>query len=252
MFKDPKKRQIIIYLPPERWGSVHTGPGAGTAASREKKGTESIYKTLLNFEGVLALVKPVAPPAVVAPPPVVQPVVAPQEPPKPVAPPMIVLSSPSAAGPNQAVEWNESPLVIRGVAMDSTGIPVVTIQGSPANMRPKSEQAAEFWSDALPLQPGNNRIQITASNAAHAEANLVVLVHFTPKPAPMNPRALDKKEIIALLQGGVPAARITDLVKERGIKFSPSGDDLNEIRAAGGSDEIIEAVQQAAAHGSHP
>ena len=63
----------------------------------------------------------------------------------------------------------------------------------------------------------------------------------------MNPRALDRQEIIGLLQGGVPSARIVDLIKERGIKFSPSADDLNAIRAAGGTDDLIEAIQQAAA-----
>jgi hypothetical protein len=37
-----------------------------------------------------------------------------------------------------------------------------------------------------------------------------------------------------------------DLIKDRGIKFSPSADDLNEIRGAGGTDELIQALQQAA------
>jgi hypothetical protein len=44
----------------------------------------------------------------------------------------------------------------------------------------------------------------------------------------------------------VSSARIVELVKERGIKFRPTADDLNVIRAEGGSDELIEAIQKAA------
>ena len=64
----------------------------------------------------------------------------------------------------------------------------------------------------------------------------------------MNPKALDKAEIISLLSGQVPSARVAEIVKEQGIKFSPAADDLNEIRAAGGTDELILAIQKATAH----
>ncbi len=244
-FRRDKRRFNIFYLPQERWGTIHSGPGTMAAASRGSLGTGSMYQAIKNFDRVLALVKPPAPPPV-AP----QPYVSPPPEPKPAAPPAppaIVLASPSGAGANQVVETDESPLVIRGVAMDSTGIPVVSINGSPANMRPQNAQAADFWSDPLTLQPGGNRIEITATNSAHAEAKLVFIAHYTPKAAPPNPRALDKQDIISLLQGGVPNARVAEIVKERGLKFSPSADDLNDIRAAGGSDELIQAVQQAAA-----
>jgi len=52
--------------------------------------------------------------------------------------------------------------------------------------------------------------------------------------------------IISLLVGAVPPPRIVAIVKERGIKFAPTMDDLNEIRAAGGNDELLQALQQAA------
>jgi hypothetical protein len=249
-FKSPKKRQILIYLPQDRWGSVHSGPGMSSAASRESLGTSSIYKTFLNYDGVLALVKPPLPP--LPPAPVIAKPVATPRPPKPAAPPSpptIVLSSPPGAEPNQILEVQDPTLVIRGVTMDSTGIPVVNINGSPANMRPQTLQAAEFWSDPLPLQAGTNYIQVVASNSAHVEAKLELTVHYTPKQAPPNPRALDRQEIITLLQGGVPAGHIADLIRERGLKFSPSADDLEAIRAAGGTDEVIEAIQKAATSG---
>jgi hypothetical protein len=246
-FKAPKKGEILIYLPQDRWGSVHSGPGMGSAANRESLGTSSIYKTLMNFDGVLALVKPPAPP----PAPVIAEPVAPAPPPQPVAPPSppaIVLSSPPGAGENHALEWEESRVVIRGVAMDSTGIPVMRINGSPAYMRPQTTRAAEFWSDPLPLQAGSNHIQIVASNSAHVDAILDLTVDYKPKTAPVNPRALDKEGIISLLQGGVPVAHVAELVKDRGIKFTPTSGDLSDIRAAGGSDELIQAIQQPAPH----
>jgi hypothetical protein len=238
-----KNKQMIFYLPQSQWGTVHGGPGVVRAAERGSHVTGSIYEAIRHFDRALALVKPPAPPAVVA-----QPVATPPPEPKPAMPPVaptIVLSAPSGAGANQVIELKESPLVIRGVAMDTTGIPVVSINGALANMRPQNAQAAEFWTDPLPLQSGGNRIQIVASNSAHVEAHLVFIVHYTPKPPP-NPRALSKPQIISLLRGGVLATRIADLIKDRGISFMPTADDLGDIRAAGGNDEVIQAVQQAA------
>jgi hypothetical protein len=248
-FKAPKKRQLLIFLPQERWGSVHTAPGMGAAANTNSLGTSSIYKTLLNYDAVLAMVKPPPPP----PPPVVAPpvIAAPPEPKAaPPSPPAIVLSAPSGAGADQVVETDESSVVVKGVAMDRAGIPVVTINGQPVNMRPQTSQAAEFWSDPVSLQPGGNRIQVGASNAAHLESKLVFLVHYTPRAAPVqvNPRALGKQDIISLLQGGVSSSRVGEIVKDRGLKFSPTAQDLSDIRAEGGNDTVVEAIQLAAPH----
>ncbi|MFZ0959822.1 MAG: hypothetical protein WAO35_02875 [Terriglobia bacterium] len=245
-FKVSKRWQQLIYVPQDQWGQVHLAfHGLSNEASRDNMGTASIYKTLLNFDGVLALVKPPAPP----PAPAVVQTVAPEPAAKPAAPPSppaIVLSSPPGAGENRPIDSEDSTVVIRGVAMDSSGIPVVRINGSPANMRPQTTQAAEFWTDPLPLQAGTNHILIVASNSAHVEATLDLTVNYHPKVAPVNTRGLDRLDIIGLLQGGVPPARVADLVKDRGIKFSPSADDLKAIRDAGGTDELIEAIQQAA------
>jgi hypothetical protein len=205
-------------------------------------GTASIFQAIRNFDNVLAMVKPPAPvvaPVLVAPPPEPKPAA-------PASPPAIVVASPAGVGANQTVEAQQTPLVVRGVAMDSGGIPVVSINGSPANMRPQNTQAAEFWSDPLPLQPGPNSILISASNSAQVETKIAFTVHFTPKAAPVNTKSLDKTAIISLLVGAVPSSRVAGIVKERGIKFVPTADDLNEIRAAGGTDELIQAIQEAA------
>jgi hypothetical protein len=115
-------------------------------------------------------------------------------------------------------------------------------------MRPQNTQAAEFWTDPMPLQPGDNPFQISASNSAHVETTVGFKVHYTPAATPVNPKALDKAEIISLLAGAVEPPRVEEIVKERGIKFSPTADDLNEIRAAGATDELIQAIQKAAPH----
>jgi len=247
-FRSPKKKQMVFYLPQDRWGSTHTAPGVATAAVRDALGTGSIYHALQNFDDMLAMVKPPAPAAPVTPKPVTPPPPEPK-PSAPPSPPAIMLASPAGAGANKVVEVQESPLVVRGVAMDNTGIPVVSINGSPVSMRPQSAQAAEFWSDPVTLQPGDNRLEIVASNTAHVEAKLSFLVHYTPKAAPPNPRALGKQDVLSLLQGSVPSGRIAEIIQDRGIKFAPSAEDIAEIRAAGGDDELIKAIQQAAGRG---
>ena len=138
--------------------------------------------------------------------------------------------------------------------MGSGGLPMVTINGSPANMKPRSTQAVEFWSDPLALKPGENWIEIIATNAAQAEAKVRFSAHYSPPPAPIslpapppNPKALSKTEILDLLTNYVPSARVTELVKQRGVKFSPNDDDLRQIRDAGGGDDLVEALREAAA-----
>ncbi len=238
-FKTEKKRPELTYLPQDLWGTVHAGPGMSSVANRQSLGTQSIYKTLLNFDRVVALLSAAASPSSTTKPG------APGQAAKATAPPAIVLSSPPGSDESQSIEWHDATLVIRGVAMDSTGIPVVRINGMAANMRAQTAQAAEFWSDPLTLQMGNNTIQIVAANSSQLESTRVLYVNYKPGKAPLNTKGLDKQNILALLQGGVPAARIVDLVSERGIKFSPSASDLKEIRSAGGTDALIQAIQQA-------
>jgi hypothetical protein len=151
------------------------------------------------------------------------------------------------------VEVASSPLIIRGVVMDASGIPVVTINGKSVTMRPTSAQAAQFRSDPFALQPGENRFEVSAVNGAHGQAKVDFVARLTssvPKVQPAGPgnfRGLSKAEILSLLQGDVPSARVAELVKERGIKFVPTQDDLKEIRGAGGADDLIDAINRAPA-----
>jgi len=163
------------------------------------------------------------------------------------APPTIMLVEPSAAA-GQTLEVTSPTLKIRGVAMDSTGFPIVSINGTPANMKPQNAQAAEFWFDSVTLQPGENKFEIVALNRAQGQAKLAFVARYTPPAAPPapNPKALGKQDILDLLKGFVPSQRVAALVKERGVKFTPTANDLDEIRAAGGQDDLINALKQAA------
>jgi hypothetical protein len=239
-FRSSDERQEFSYLPQDRWGSVHTGPGMSSMANRESLGTSSIYKTLLNFDRVMALVNPDAG--------ITQPVAQVQAPKVGggTSPPAIVLSSPAGAVEGHPVDWQDPTIVIRGVAMDSTGIPAVKVNGMAANMRPQTAQAAEFWSDPITLQLGANSIRIVAANSARLEGKLLLTINYQPKSPEANTRGLAKSEIISLLQGGVPPAHVTDLIRQRGIKFSPTAADVSEIRSAGGTAELIQAIRQSA------
>jgi hypothetical protein len=178
--------------------------------------------------------------------------------PPPATPPTIILVEPSVASAGQTIDLKSSPLIIRGVVTDTSGIPAVNINGMPAALRPKSALAAEFFSDPIALQPGENKFEVDATNAARAAAKVTFTARYTPPPPPQpvekqqppvetNSRALDKAGILELLEGDVASERVADLVKSRGINFVPTSDDLKEIRAAGGKDDIIDAVIQAAA-----
>jgi hypothetical protein len=58
-------------------------------------------------------------------------------------------------------------------------------------------------------------------------------------------KPLARAEVLALLSGGVPADRVTSIVKERGVDFVPDDDYLTQVRASGGDDALIAALQDA-------
>ena len=176
----------------------------------------------------------------------------PVAPPPSGAAPTIVLVDPSVVDSGETVEVTTSTLTIRGVVTDPSGIPAVTINGNPTGLHPKGPQAAAFMSDPIQLNPGENAFEIVATDAAHAQARITFVARYTPSvvvPVRTTPRSngkgLTKAEILSLLQGGVPSARVTDIVGQRGIAFVPSQDDLKEIRAAGGGNNLMNGLPKA-------
>jgi tetratricopeptide (TPR) repeat protein len=65
-----------------------------------------------------------------------------------------------------------------------------------------------------------------------------------PEPA-SGKKPLNQVAVFALLVGQVPSHRVTMLVQEHGIDFEPTDDYLQEVRLAGGEDELISALKGA-------
>jgi len=171
--------------------------------------------------------------------------------------PTIVLLDPAGVSPQGTIDVATSPLTLRGVVTDPSGIPAVAINGNPTSMLPKGPQAAEFSSEPIPLHAGDNEFEIVATNAAHLQAKFSFVAHMTSPASPplqMSPRtnsiskALSQADIISLLKGGVTSARVAELVNERGITFTPTDDALKPIRAAGGSEELVASILKAKLH----
>lgn len=166
--------------------------------------------------------------------------------------PTIVLVDPSIVDSGQTVEVTNAALTIRGVVTDPSGIPAVTINANPISLRPKGPQAAAFMSDPIQLHPGENVFEIVATDAAHVQAKISFVARYTPsvvvpiRTVPeSNSRALTKAEILGLLNGGVPSVRVTEIVGERGVGFVPTEDDIKEVRAAGGGDDLVNVLMNA-------
>jgi len=259
-FQAAGKGRHLIYLPPERWGTVHTGFGMNSAGAENQAFTRGIQDTLQSFERVLAAVAPPPkpPPADMESKPVPA---APPEPAPPI-PPTIVLTQPSVGNSGDTLEVPGPTLTVRGIATDSSSLPMVTINGLPANMKLRSGQVVEFWSDPVALTPGHNVFEIVAANSAKVKSSFRFVAQLTPpppasQPAPaaistpakpepvVNPKALSKAEILELLGNYVPSARVSALVRELGIKFQPTPADLDEIAGAGGAEDLLEAIKEA-------
>jgi hypothetical protein len=166
--------------------------------------------------------------------------------------PTIVLVDPSGVNSGETVDLTTSTLTIRGVVTDPSGIPAVTINGTPVGMLPKGPQAAEFSSGPIKLHAGENEFEIVATNAARVQAKITFVARSTPsvvlsaQPVPRsNGKGLSKADILSLLKGAVPSARVTELVEQRGISFVPTDDDFKEIRAAGGGDDLVNGLTKA-------
>ena len=59
---------------------------------------------------------------------------------------------------------------------------------------------------------------------------------------------LSKADILNLLKSDTPGPQLVTLVKERGISFVPTSNDLAEIRSAGGKDDLIQALEASKPH----
>src|SRR5271169_1272172 len=81
--------------------------------------------------------------------------------------------------------------------------------------------------------------------AGASEAFLKALRAAKPPEPASAKKPLNQVQVFALLAGQVPSHRVAMLVNERGIDFEPTNDYLQEVRLAGGGDELISALKSA-------
>ena len=81
--------------------------------------------------------------------------------------------------------------------------------------------------------------------AGASEAFLKALRAAKPPEAASAKKPLNQVQIFALLAGQVTSPRVAMLLRERGIDFEPTDDYLQEVRLAGGEDELISALKNA-------
>jgi tetratricopeptide (TPR) repeat protein len=96
----------------------------------------------------------------------------------------------------------------------------------------------------IDFAPAEDFIQ-TLKAAGASEAFLKALRAAKP-PEPANARKpINQVQVFALLVGQVSSHRVSVLVQERGIDFDPTDDYLQEIRLAGGENELMSALRSA-------
>jgi len=81
--------------------------------------------------------------------------------------------------------------------------------------------------------------------AGASEAFLNALRTAKPPEPARAKKPLNQVQVFALLAGGVPSHQVTMLVQERGIDFEPTDDYFQEVRLAGGEDELVSALKSA-------
>ena len=96
----------------------------------------------------------------------------------------------------------------------------------------------------IDFAPSEDFIQ-TLKAAGASEAFLNALRAAKPPEPASAKKPLNQVQVFALLAGQVPSNRVTMLVQERGIDFEPTDDYLQEVRSAGGEDELISALKTA-------
>lgn len=126
-----------------------------------------------------------------------------------------------------------------GLAHNDAGDFAKRVNEALAQVPPSKPQGASS-SESVP------RTSSTAPSPPPAPSENAAKPADAGKPAPAvasNSRALSKADILDLLKGEVTSARVTVLIKERNISFTPTEDDYKELRAAGGGDDLISVLK---------
>lgn len=73
----------------------------------------------------------------------------------------------------------------------------------------------------------------------------LLLAAAVQTPAAQNAKGLNEQEVVQLLEGGVPSARVSSIIDERGIVFRVNSSFEQKVRDAGGGDDVIASLRRA-------
>ena len=96
----------------------------------------------------------------------------------------------------------------------------------------------------ITFAPGEDFLQDLKAAGA-SEVFLKALRAAKPTEPTSTKKPLNQVQVFALLSGGIAGHRVGMLVQERGIDFEPTDEYIQEIRLAGGEDELISALKSA-------
>lgn len=68
---------------------------------------------------------------------------------------------------------------------------------------------------------------------------------LAPTAAAQSGKPLSEQEVLELLEGGVPSARVGGIVDDRGISFDFTSEIEEKVRNAGGADDVVAALRRA-------
>ena len=85
----------------------------------------------------------------------------------------------------------------------------------------------------------------TLKTAGASEAFLNALRAAKPPEPASTKKPINQVQVFALLVGQVPSHRVSILIQERGIDFELTDEYLQEVRLAGGEDELVSALKAA-------
>jgi hypothetical protein len=95
--------------------------------------------------------------------------------------------------------------------------------------------------------PGMRRATYRVRLAGLSAFFLALMVLAAARPvAAQTGKPLNEGDVIELLEGGVPSARVAEIVNERGIAFDFTAESEQRIRNAGGADDLVSALRRAA------
>jgi hypothetical protein len=92
------------------------------------------------------------------------------------------------------------------------------------------------------MQHATHRATLIAISATLFAVLLTARVRIS---AADSAKPLTESDVLGLLQAGVPSARVSEIVDERGIDFNFTSDSEQRVRAAGGGDDAVEALRRA-------